>query len=94
MRPTSNAKSAIAHRRQRARKRSQRAAFGRVMSELAAASTKARETDPFVEQLRKCPETFAAGETLARMFDALKYDANQTEDERLLPPAGVVFPLV
>jgi hypothetical protein len=36
------------------------------MRELAAVSTKARETDPFVEQLRKCPDTFGAGEILGR----------------------------
>jgi len=55
---------------------------------------KGPEIDPFVEQLRKCPDTFVAGEMLARMFDALRYDVAQTEDERLLPPAGVVLPLV
>lgn len=64
------------------------------MHALAAVSTKARETDPLLERLRKCPDTFAAGEMLARMFDTLKYDIEQTEDERLLPPAGVILPLV
>lgn len=80
--------------RRRANQRSQREAFGRVMRELEAISTKGPEIDPFVEQLRKCPDTFVAGEMLARMFDALRYDVAQTEDERLLPPAGVVLPLV
>lgn len=80
--------------RRRVNQRSQREAFGRVMRELEAISTKGPEIDPFAEQLRKCPDTFVAGEMLARMFDALRYDVAQTVDERLLPPAGVVLPLV
>lgn len=64
------------------------------MRELEAVSTKGFDTDPFVEKLRKCPETFVAGEMLARMFEALKHDIAETEDERLLPPAGVALPLV
>ena len=48
-----------------------------------------------MEQLRKCPETFVAGEMLGKMFDSLKYDrASSENDERLIPPAGIVFPLV
>lgn len=94
MRSARKAKAKLSARRRRTDQRSQRQEFGRVMRELKAISTKAPEIDPFVEQLRKCPDTFVAGEMLARMFDALKYDDTQTEDERLLPPAGVVLPLV
>jgi len=94
MRSARKAKAERASPRRRASQRSQREAFGRVMRELEAVSMKGPEIDPFVEQLRKCPDTFVAGEMLARMFDALRYDVAQTEDERLLPPAGVVLPLV
>ena len=94
MRSARKAKAKLNARRKRMGRRSRRQALGRVMRELKAVSTKASEIDPFVEQLRKCPDTFVAGEMLARMFDALKYEDPQTEDERLLPPAGVVLPLV
>lgn len=80
--------------RRRTGQRSKRQPFYRVMRELEAVSTNAPEIDPFVEQLRKCPDTFVAGEMLARMFDAVKYDDTQNEDERLLPPVGAVLPLV
>lgn len=94
MRSARKAKGKPNARRRRTGQRSQRQAFDRVMRELEAVSTKTAEIDPFVEQLRKCPDTFVAGEMLTRMFDALKCDDTQAEDERLLPPAGVVLPLV
>ena len=68
--------------------------FARVMRELEAVGETRPDTDPLVEQLRKCPETFAAGEMLGKMFDNLKYNrASSENDERLIPPAGIVFPL-
>jgi hypothetical protein len=52
-------------------------------------------TDPIVEQLQQCPEAFKAGELVGKMFDTLKYDRDDSEGgNRLLPPAGVVLPLV
>jgi hypothetical protein len=69
-------------------------AFALVMRELEAVGKTRPDTDPLVEQLRKCPETFAAGEMLGKMFDNLKYNrANSENDERLIPPAGTVSPL-
>jgi hypothetical protein len=68
--------------------------FARVMRELEAVGKARPDPDPLVEQLRKCPETFAAGEMLGKMFDNLKYNrASSENDERLIPPAGIVFPL-
>ncbi len=68
--------------------------FARVMRELEAVGKTRPDADPLVERLRKCPETFAAGEMLGKMFDNLKYNrASSENDERLIPPAGTVFPL-
>ena len=94
MRPVRKARALRDPRRRRTTQDPRREAFGRVMRELEAVSTKGFDTDPFVENLRQCPDTFVAGEILARMFDALKHGIAETEDERLLPPAGVVLPLV
>lgn len=69
--------------------------LARVMRELESVGMTHRDLDPLVEQLRKCPETFAAGEMLGKMFDSLKHKgASSEDDERLIPPAGAVFPLV
>jgi hypothetical protein len=52
-----------------------------------------RQTDPFVEQLKQCPEAFKAGEMLGKMLDSLKYSqANNPSGDRYLPPAGAVIP--
>lgn len=52
-------------------------------------------TDPIVEQLQRCPEAFKAGEVVGKMFDTIKYDRHNFEGgDRLLPPAGVVIPIV
>ena len=68
--------------------------FTRVMRELEAAGSCPR-IDPFVERLKQCPDAFIAGEMVGKMFDALKYSGDDSEgDERYLPPAGVVMPLV
>lgn len=51
--------------------------------------------DPIMEQLQQCPEAFKAGEMAGKMFDRLKYDDDDSEaGDRLLPPAGLVMPLV
>jgi len=69
--------------------------FARVMRELEAAGGTRPHPDPIVERLRQCPEAFMAGEMVSKMFDALKYNEDESAgDERYLPPAGVVFPLV
>jgi len=70
-------------------------AFTRVMRQLAAEGGTRPRIDPFVEKLRQCPEAFRAGEMVGKMLDALKYRQEESAaDERLLPPAGVVMPLV
>lgn len=95
MKRLSKAGTQRATQRPRRRRPSQDHEFHRVMVELEAVATKSTDdVDPFVEQLRKCSDTFVAGEMLARMFDALKHDTAHSEDEPLLPPAGVVLPLV
>jgi hypothetical protein len=64
------------------------------MRELAQAS-RTQRVDPFVEKLQQCPEAFKAGEMVAKMFEAAKYSSEEsTAEGRLLPPAGVVYPLV
>jgi hypothetical protein len=69
--------------------------FIRVMRELEAAGGTRPHRDPIVERLKQCPEAFRAGEMVGKMFDALKYSEDESAgDERYLPPAGVVFPLV
>jgi hypothetical protein len=69
--------------------------FTRVMRELEAAGGTRPHPDPIVERLKQCPEAFRAGEMVGKMFDALRYGEDEsTGDERYLPPAGVVFPLV
>jgi hypothetical protein len=69
--------------------------FTRVIRELEAASGSGARIDPFVERLRQCPEAFTAGEMVGKMFNALKHGEDDSEgEERYLPPAGVVMPLV
>jgi hypothetical protein len=69
--------------------------FTRVMRELEAAGGTRPNPDPIVERLKQCPEAFRAGEMVGKMFDALRYGGDESAgDERYLPPAGVVFPLV
>jgi hypothetical protein len=60
-----------------------------------AASGGASFTDPMLEQVKQCPEAFQAGEFLGKMFDAVKYDFGEANNQdRLLPPPGAVMPLV
>jgi hypothetical protein len=48
-----------------------------------------RQTDPFVEQLKQCPEVFKAGEMIGQMLDSLKYSQdNDATGDRSLPPAS------
>jgi len=69
--------------------------FARVMRELEGASGSGARIDPFVERLRQCPEAFTAGEMVGKMFKALQHGEDDSEgEERYLPPAGVVMPLV
>ena len=69
--------------------------FASVMHALESVNSGSSCTDPFVEQLKQCPEAFKAGEMVGKMFDALKYHHDDSEgDARLLPPAGIVMPLV
>ncbi len=66
-----------------------------MLRELEAVGKTRPDTDPLVERLRKCPETFVVGEMLGKMFDSLKYNLGSAEnEERMIPPAGAVFPLV
>lgn len=66
-----------------------------VMLALESVSNGPSFTDPIVERLRQCPEAFNAGEMVGNMFDSLKYDRDDAEGgDRLLPPAGLVMPLV
>ncbi len=65
------------------------------MRELEATGGTRAHPDPIVERLKQCPEAFKAGETVGRMFDALKHgNEDSATGERNLPPAGVVIPLV
>jgi len=74
---------------------SELATFARVMRELEGASGSGARIDPFVERLRQCPEAFTAGEMVGKMFKALQHGEDDSEgEERYLPPAGVVMPLV
>jgi hypothetical protein len=67
----------------------------RVMRELDLVTQGAmRQENPIQEQLRKCPEAFQAGELLGKMCDRLKYSLEEAGDERCLPPAGAVIPLL
>src|SRR5258707_14318366 len=68
--------------------------FERVMPELEAVTRKSRpKADPIVEELKKCPEAFKAGEMIGKMLDSLKYSqANDPAGDRYLPPAGTVIP--
>jgi hypothetical protein len=77
------------------RRSSDRDGYARVMRELKMVGSTRPHTDPIVEQLKQCPEAFKAGEMVGKMFDALKYSEDGSEgEERYLPPAGVVMPLV
>jgi hypothetical protein len=52
-----------------------------------------RQPDPFVEQLKQCPEAFKAGEIIGKMLDSLKYSQDKDPTgNRSLPPAGAVIP--
>jgi lipopolysaccharide biosynthesis regulator YciM len=54
---------------------------------------RANTSDPIMEQLRQCPETFKVGEILGKAFDSLKYAQDGSElGDRYLPPSGVVIP--
>jgi hypothetical protein len=66
----------------------------RVLRELqAAACESSRKTDPFVEQLKQCPEAITAGEMIGKMLDSLKYGPGHDQaGHRHLPPAGTVVP--
>jgi hypothetical protein len=67
----------------------------RVMRELQGTDQISSNTDPIVEQLKKCPEAFHAGEMVGKMFDAVKYGQHPPAGgHRHLPPAGIVLPLV
>ncbi len=69
--------------------------FASVMHALESVNSASSCTDPLVERLKQCPEAFKAGEMVGKMFDALKYHHDDSEgDTRLLPPAGLVIPLV
>lgn len=49
--------------------------------------------NPIEEQLTQCPEAFKAGEMIEKMFSTASLGRDeQANDERLLPPAGTVFP--
>lgn len=77
------------------RRSSHRDAYARVMRELKMVGSTRPHPDPIVERLQQCPEAFNAGEMVGKMFDALKYSQDGSEgEERYLPPAGVVMPLV
>jgi hypothetical protein len=74
---------------------SDRDGYARVMRELELVSSTRPHPDPIVERLQQCPAAFKAGEMVGKMFDALKYSEDGSEgEERYLPPAGVVMPLV
>ena len=75
------------------RRRSHRDGFTRVMRELEEASATGPHMGPILERLKQCPEAFTAGEMVGKIFNALKYGEDE-DDERYLPPAGVVMPLV
>jgi hypothetical protein len=50
-------------------------------------------SDPIMEQLRQCPETFRVGEILGKAFDSLKYAQDGSElGDRYLPHSGAVIP--
>jgi hypothetical protein len=67
----------------------------RVMGKLnLVAQSGVRRVDPIQEQLRQCPEAFHAGELIGQMCDRLKYSHDEVGDERCLPPAGAVMPLL
>jgi len=86
-------------RKRRAVKRSARSRLvtgevDRVMRELEAATRHGRrQTDPFVEQLKRCPKAFKAGEMIGKILDSLKYSqGNDATADRYLPPPGTVIP--
>jgi len=54
---------------------------------------RANTSDPIMEQLRQCPETFKVGEILGKAFDSLNCARDGSElGDRYLPPSGVVIP--
>lgn len=87
-------KSRIA-RRGATRHSSAKHRFASVLLALESVSNGPSFKDPIVERLQQCPEAFTAGEMAGNMFDSLKYDRDDAEGgDRLLPPAGLVMPLV
>jgi hypothetical protein len=50
------------------------------------------ERHPIEEQFSQCPEAFQAGEVVERMFRSGRTGHEEPDQERLLPPAGVVIP--
>lgn len=66
----------------------------RVLSALEEATHGCANTsDPIMEQLRQCPETFKVGELLGKAIDSLNYAQDGSElGDRYLPPSGVVIP--
>lgn len=53
----------------------------------------AESEPPIMEELRRCPEAFQAGQILGKAFDSLKYGPEETADgDRILPPPGTVIP--
>lgn len=51
--------------------------------------------DHLLEQVEQCPEAFQAGELIEKMFESTKPAFGETSAEnRLLPPPGVVLPLI
>ncbi len=46
--------------------------------------------DPVVEQLKQCPEAFAAGKAIEQLFHSAGLDPVET-GERILPPPGAVM---
>lgn len=69
--------------------------FAAVIGALDSVNSGRSFVDPMLEQLQQCPEAFKAGELVGKMFEALKYHSEDCEGgDRLLPPAGLVMPLV
>jgi hypothetical protein len=76
-------------------KSSRRDGLALVMRELEAVGGTHPLADPIVERLKQCPEAFTAGEMVGKMFDVLRNGEDDSAgEERYLPPAGTVMPLV
>lgn len=86
-------KNVVKRREVRRPARSKR--FESVMQALESVKGADSFTEPILEQLQQCPEAFKTGEMIGKMFETLKYGSDQWEGgDRLLPPAGLVMPLV